>query len=131
MAKMPEAMEVVPGDECLKYLLLSNSHSGAGSVTVKFTTMRVVCQNTLMLAMKDGQRAFRIRHSGQLQFKLDELARFLAITQEVFREANEQFRRMARFEMKGDRLANYLAAVFPRSAAQEKTGRRCGGTYVA
>jgi hypothetical protein len=36
MAKMPEAMQIVPGDECLKYLLLSNSHTGEGSVTVKF-----------------------------------------------------------------------------------------------
>lgn len=54
MAKLPGAMEIVPGDECLKYLLLSNTHSGNGSVIVKFTSVRVVCQNTLMLAMKDG-----------------------------------------------------------------------------
>jgi phage/plasmid-like protein (TIGR03299 family) len=57
MAKMPEAMQIVPGDECLKYLLLSNTHTGEGSVTVKFTSVRVVCQNTLIMAMEDGQKA--------------------------------------------------------------------------
>jgi hypothetical protein len=32
MAKMPEVMKIVPGDECHKYLLLSNTHTGDGSV---------------------------------------------------------------------------------------------------
>jgi phage/plasmid-like protein (TIGR03299 family) len=33
MAKMPDAMEIVRGDECFKYLLLSNTHSGDGSIS--------------------------------------------------------------------------------------------------
>jgi phage/plasmid-like protein (TIGR03299 family) len=120
MAKMPGAMQIVPGDDCLKYLLLSNTHSGDGSVIVKFTSVRVVCQNTLMLAMKDGQKAYRVRHSKQMQFKLDELAGFLALTQSVFMEAERSFKRLAQIQMVGDRLDSYLKAVFPLSAAQEK-----------
>ena len=54
--------------------------NGEGSVTVKFTFKRVVCQNTLMIALKDGQKAYRVRHSKQMQFRLEELAEFLAIT---------------------------------------------------
>jgi len=122
MAKMPEAMVIVPGDECLKYLLLSNTHSGNGSVIVKFTSVRVVCQNTLMMAMEDGQKAYRVRHSKQMQFKLNELADFLAITQEVFLKAEESFRRLAKIHMKENRLENYFQAVYPRSEAQKKTG---------
>lgn len=124
MAKMPEAMEIVRGDECLKYLLLSNTHSGQGSVIVKFTTVRVVCQNTLMLAMDDGQKAYRVRHSKQMQFKLDELAEFLSITQEVFLKAEEQFRQMAKIQMIEHRLEHYLEAVFPRTVAQKKKGQK-------
>jgi phage/plasmid-like protein (TIGR03299 family) len=124
MAKMPEAMQIVPGDECLKYLLLSNTHSGDGSVIVKFTSVRVVCQNTLMMAMEDGQKAYRVRHSKQMQFKLDELADFLAITQEVFLKAEECFRRLAQIQMKENRLEQYFEAVFPRSEAQKKKGEK-------
>ena len=124
MAKMPQAMEIVRGDECFKYLLLSNSHSGDGSVIVKFTAMRVVCQNTLMLAMEDGQKAYRVRHSKQMQFKLDELAGFLAITQEVFSKAEELFKRLAKVQMTQDRLEHYLGAVFPRSGEQKKNGEK-------
>ena len=124
MAKMLGAMEVVRGDECFKYLLLSNSHSGEGSVIVRFTAVRVVCQNTLMLAMEDGQKAYRVRHSKRMQLKLDELASFLSITQEVFLKAEEQFRRMAKLQMIEDRLDQYLEAVFPRSPVQKKSGEQ-------
>jgi phage/plasmid-like protein (TIGR03299 family) len=115
-------MEIVRGDECFKYLLLSNTHSGDGSVIVRFTAMRVVCQNTLMLAMEDGQKAYRVRHSKQMQFKLDELAGFLAITQGIFPKAEELFKRLAKVQMIEDRLEHYLGAVFPRSDEQKKKG---------
>jgi phage/plasmid-like protein (TIGR03299 family) len=124
MAKMPGGMEVVRGDGCSKYLLLSNTHSGDGSVIVKFTAVRVVCQNTLMLAMDDGQKAYRVRHSRQMQFKLEELAGFLSITQEVFLKAEEQFKRMAKIQLTEGRLAHYLEAVFPLTAAQKKNGEK-------
>jgi phage/plasmid-like protein (TIGR03299 family) len=120
MAKMPEAMQIVPGDECLKYLLLSNSHTGEGSVTVKFTSVRVVCQNTLLMAMEDGQKAYRVRHSKKMQFRLEELSDFLAITQEVFLKAEECFRRLAKIQIIEDRLERYFEAVYPRTIAQKE-----------
>ena len=120
MAKMPGAMEIVKGDECCKYLLLSNTHSGDGSVIVKFTSVRVVCQNTLTLAMEDGQKAYRIRHSKQMQFKLQELSEFMAITKKVYQEAEESFKRLARVQMTEEKLKYYMEAVFPKTAAQKK-----------
>jgi phage/plasmid-like protein (TIGR03299 family) len=124
MAKMPDAMEIVRGDECNKYLLLSNTHSGEGSVVVKFTAVRVVCQNTLMMAMKDGQKAYRVRHSQMMQFRLQELSEFLAITQEVFLEAEKIFKRFAQIQMADGRLNQYLEAVFPRTDAQKRKGEQ-------
>ena len=124
MAKMPDSMEIVPGDECQKYLLLSNTHSGNGSVIVKFTSVRVVCQNTLMLAMDDGQKAYRVRHSKSMRFKLNELAAFLAITRAVFSEAEACFRRLAEVQMTKDRLETYFESVFPRTDLQKKNGEK-------
>ena len=124
MAKMPDAMKIVSGDECFKYLLLSNTHSGEGSVIVKFTTVRVVCQNTLMLAMDDGQKAYRVRHSKQMHFKLEELADFLSTMQKIYLKAEEEFKRMARIQMTGTRLHDYLDAVYPRTENQKKKGEK-------
>ncbi len=41
-------------------------------------------KNTLLLALEDGQRAYRVRHSKvMMRFRLEELSKFLAITQET------------------------------------------------
>jgi hypothetical protein len=80
----------------------------------------VVCQNTLMLAMEDGQKAYRVRHSKQMQFKLNELADFMAITQKVFLNAEKLFKQLAQIQMKDGRLEHYFDAVFPRSDEQKK-----------
>jgi hypothetical protein len=74
--------------------------------------------------MEDGQKAYRIRHSKQMQFKLNELANFLAITQEVYLNAEVLFKRLAKVHMKDGRLEHYFEAVFPRSVAQKKKGEK-------
>jgi hypothetical protein len=56
-----------------------------------------------------------------MQFRLEELADFLAITQEVFLKAEDCFRRLAKIQMIDNRLECYFEAVFPRTEAQKKT----------
>lgn len=120
LARMPDAMRIVRDDECYNYLLLSNTHTGAGPVSVKFTSVRVVCQNTLMLAMDDGQKAYIVRHSKNMHLRLDELAEFLSITQEVFLKAAQEFKRLAKVEMIKGRMNTYLETLFPLTEAQRK-----------
>jgi len=87
-----------------------------------FTAVRVVCQNTLMMAMEDGQKAYRVRHSKMMQFRLEELSEFLAITQEVFQRAEAMFKQLAQIQLADGRLNQYLEAVFPRTEAQKRKG---------
>ncbi len=119
LAKIPGTMEIVPGDECHKYLLLSNTHTGEGSVVVKFTSIRVVCENTLMLSMEDGQHAYRVRHSKMMQFRLDELSNFLAVVTQVYERAEAELRRLAEVQVTDARLREYFDAVFPRTRKQK------------
>lgn len=122
MAKMPDAIQVVRGDECSKYLLLSNTHTGQGAVVVKFTAVRVVCQNTLMLALEDGQQAFRVRHSKVMTDRLAEIAELIAAANVVYAKAAELFRKLAQTQLRQGLLNEYLEAVFPKSEAQKRKG---------
>lgn len=119
MAKMPDEIEVVPGDICRKYLLLSNTHTGKGSVIVKFTAIRVVCQNTLLLALEDGQRAFRVRHSKVMAERLQQVADLIAEANKVYAAAADLFGKMARIRLNGE-LFTYLESVFPRTEKQKQ-----------
>jgi phage/plasmid-like protein (TIGR03299 family) len=120
MARLPGAIEVVRGDECWKYLLLSNTHTGSGSVIVKFTSIRVVCQNTLMLAMEDGQKAYRVRHSNIMKYRLDEVADLISTSQKIYVEAEKLFKRLIQIQMTKTMLDSYLESIFPRTKEQKE-----------
>lgn len=122
MAKMPDEIEVVRGDNCQKYLLLSNTHSGQGAVIVKFTSIRVVCQNTLMLALDDGQQAFRVRHTKNMTSRLGEVAELIAAANRVYERAATLFKLMAQHELNSRALGTYLNLVFPQSTSQKEKG---------
>lgn len=122
LAKMPDTIKVVRDDECQKYLLLSNTHTGTASVIVKFTAIRVVCQNTLMLALEDGQKAFRVRHSKIMPDRLREIGDLIAAANAVYAIAAELFQRLVKISLREELLDQYLEVVFPKSEAQKKKG---------
>lgn len=124
MAKMPEVIQIVSGDDCYRYLLLSNTHTGQGSVIVKFTSVRVVCQNTLMLALKGGQAELRVRHSRLVTNRLRQTAVLIAAATEVYKRSEDLFRKMANLQLPSQRLADYLERVFPKSEAQRRNNEK-------
>ena len=77
LAKLPERIRIVGDDLADNYLLLANSHDGKGSVQVRFTTVRVVCQNTLTLALASNQ-GFRLIHTPDVHQRLVDAGKLLA-----------------------------------------------------
>jgi len=74
LAKLKEGFKLAGGDEVEGYLLLNNSHQVGKAMTIMFTPIRVVCNNTLTLALGDAasQNRFRVLH---LQMFNDEVMR--------------------------------------------------------
>ena len=69
MARLPQSI-VLPGNDKLDtYLLFSNSHDGTLPIDIRLTTVRVVCNNTLSIALrkKDQAHVFRRGHSGSYE----------------------------------------------------------------
>lgn len=64
-------------DQVWKYLLLCMGHDGELTLRAQPTSIRVVCKNTLRMALGKGD-FFSIRHSGDIQSKLAEMARAIA-----------------------------------------------------
>lgn len=60
------------GEDIVPYLVFSNSHDGSKAVTAALTPTRVVCQNTLNLAISTAKRMWTIRHIGDIAKKKDE-----------------------------------------------------------
>ena len=70
LARMPERK--VAGDEVEPYLCFTNSHDGSGGVKVCMTPIRVVCNNTLNVALGSAKRVWSMRHTENIRERLDE-----------------------------------------------------------
>lgn len=114
LAKLPGHIRVVGDDIAEKYLLLSNSHDGKSSVQIKFTPVRVVCQNTLTLALGSGS-CWRVVHHQDIQQKLKQAHEMLGLIKTQFNDLEASFQNMARVKMDTNRLKEYLAQVYPDS----------------
>ena len=71
------------------YLVFTNTHDGTGAVRVAITPIRVVCNNTLNLALSKASRHWSCAHKGDIQSKLDE-ARYTLQNAEAYMEALEE-----------------------------------------
>lgn len=118
LAKLPDQIRVVGDDVADKYLLLSNSHDGSSGVQVKFTPIRVVCQNTLTMALSDG-RGISVHHKASMDRRLKLAQSNLGIIKERFGEIEEGFKRMQKVQMTADRLDEYAKKVFPDPVEEE------------
>ena len=119
LAKLPGHIRVAGDDITEKYLLLSNSHDGKSSVTIKFTPVRVVCQNTLTLALNDGS-AWRFSHHSDIHQKLKQAHEMLGLIHSRFGEMEQTFQAMSRVKLDSNRLAQYLSEVYPDNTEPDK-----------
>lgn len=100
LARLPEFVEV-GGDATGTYIYVANSHDGSLAVTAAVTPIRIVCQNTLGLALRGARQSYKFRHVGDLQEKFDEARRVLDLTLDYERQ----------FKILGDRLANVTVST--------------------
>ena len=79
-AKLPDYIRVGNNDVIEKYLFLTTSHDGSGSITAAFTPIRIVCQNTLNAAMRGLTGAVKIRHTANAKLRLEQAHKILGMT---------------------------------------------------
>ena len=112
-------------DDLKRYLLLSNRHDGRGSVTLKFTPTRVVCQNTLSAAIAGAGREFRVRHDKRLESRLQETNELIENIFRTYDLLQAAFEALRKTLMDQATLDGYLKQVFPDPPKeQDRDGSR-------
>ena len=112
LAKLPDDIQVAGDDITEKYLLLSNSHDGSSAVNVKFTPIRVVCQNTLSQALRQGP-GISIIHTPSLPSRLQQAHQILGFVKIHYLKLEEAYQAMAKRSIGTAELKRYLGEVFP------------------
>ena len=79
-AKLPGYIKVGSDDLIEKYLFLTTSHDGFGSIMAAFTPVRIVCNNTLNAAFRNCSNAIKIRHTSNAKQRLEEAHKVMGIS---------------------------------------------------
>lgn len=69
--RVPKADIAIGADKHESYLVFATAHDGSMAHTVKLTTVRVVCQNTLNSALGESGSMFRVKHTAGANVRLD------------------------------------------------------------
>lgn len=94
-AKLPGYIRVGNDDLIEKYLFLTTSHDGYGSITAAFTPVRIVCNNTLHAALGNMTNSVKIRHTQSAQERLTQAHKVMGITSTMSDQLNGIFNRWA------------------------------------
>lgn len=105
-------------DELIEpYLVFTNSHDGTGAVRVAITPVRVVCQNTLNLALQTAERQWSCAHKGDIQGKLEEARHTLLNANRYMDELEEDFGELKLIGLTDDKVKAYIEMLLPIDAA--------------
>ncbi|GEC73845.1 phage/plasmid-like protein TIGR03299 [Flavobacterium flevense] len=99
-AKLPDYIRVGNGDDVTeKYIFLTTSHDGSGSITAAFTPVRIVCQNTLNASLRNMSNVVRIRHTSGAKQRLDNAHKVMGLANEFSNQLENIFNDWAKVKV--------------------------------
>lgn len=113
LANLQSSFKLAGGDEVKGYLLVGCPHEQGKSMIIKFTTVRVVCNNTLTLALKKGGNEFRIHHRKGLDAATLAQAKVtLGIAREQLDEFESTAKKLKKKSMRREDVIAALASIY-------------------
>lgn len=108
-AKLPNYIRVGGSDDVIeKYLLLKMSHDGSSSIQAMFTPIRVVCNNTLNMALSRNDGIISIRHTKSVHDQLEVAHKTLGIVNKLSEELQERYTQMALTPMTDEQTQDFV-----------------------
>ena len=112
LAKLPQRY-IISGDEITPYLVFMNSHDGSGSIKVAMTPIRVVCMNTLNLALSTAKRSWSTNHVGDIRGKLEDARYTLLYADAYMAELGRSIDQLNRQKLTDKQIYEFIDALFP------------------
>ena len=112
LAHMPHEY-MISGERFSPYLLFSSTHDGSGAVKVALTPIRVVCQNTLNLALSNAKRSWSMIHTGNIQNKLEEARDTLFMAENYMDSLGKEFERLRAITLPDKKVMEYMELLLP------------------
>ena len=119
LAKVKDSFEILGGDKVDSYLLFSNPHEYGRSIDIRFTPVRVVCNNTLTLSL-NGRSDLSVRLNHRRNFDASMVRRTLGIANVKMNTYKEVAEHLSSKFFNEEKLTSYLNEVFPALSKENK-----------
>lgn len=119
LAKINESF-VLPGDDRIdSYLLMSHPHIWGKSLSIMYTPIRVVCMNTLMMAISGAVEKFRAPHIQVFDKDIQEKAiQTLNLAQLMSKDFADQAKFLAKKKCNDNDVVIYAAHLFDKGLCE-------------
>lgn len=114
LAKIPEKY-IISGDAIEPYLVFCNSHDGSGAIRVAMTPVRVVCQNTLNLALKGASRVWSARHTENVMSRMDEARETLQLANAYMSQLGRSINELQAKKLTDKKVLAMIDSLYPVS----------------
>ena len=98
LARLPQEY-IISGEQVTPYLVFFNSHDGSGSIRCAITPIRVVCQNTLNLALATAKRSWSAVHTQNVNNKMQEATQTLFFAEKYMAELGKEIHELQKISM--------------------------------
>ena len=112
LAHMPHEY-IISGERISPYLLFSNTHDGSGAVKIALTPIRVVCNNTLNLALSTAKRSWSMLHVGDIRGKVAEARDTLFRAESYMDELGKEFEALRMKKLTDKKVMEYIEVLLP------------------
>ena len=127
LAKLPEKY-IIAGDEVTPYMVFFNSHDGSSGVKVAMTPVRVVCQNTLNLALCSAKRIWTAKHTENVLLRMQDARETLQLANSYMTELGKSVYSLTTIKLSDRKVQEFLNEFFPvtedLSDVQRKNNQR-------
>jgi len=122
LAKVKSDFELFGGDRVESYLLFSNPHQYGKAIDIRFTPIRVVCNNTLTLSLdQKAEKSVKVGH--RVEFDASEVKTALGIASDKLAHYKEAAEYLGKRRYTTEALIEYYNTVFPRTADKRVQGK--------
>lgn len=119
LAKVKESFELFGGDQVESYLLFSNPHEYGKCIDIRFTPIRVVCNNTLTLSLKE-KSDMMVRLSHRKAFNADDVKETMGIAKTKLNKYKDMAQFLGSKRFTKDNVIEYFNNVFPSLSKKDE-----------
>ena len=112
LARLPREF-IIGGERISPYMVFSNTHDGSGAVKTALTPIRVVCNNTLNLALRTAKRSWSMIHTGDISGKIEEAKNTLLLADEYMTALGQEFENLRKNKLSEKQVLDYIKSLLP------------------